>query len=140
MLRPCQGVLYWSCTHTPTRWACHCALVLCFPTLLAPQPGGSFVCTTINKGPVATVLGVWLAEYCAGLVPVGTHDPSKFVSPAQLGRMIASAPGGMTVTRTLGLLFNPLTKTWSTHPQNTLVNYAVVAVKAPVAAAPPPAQ
>jgi len=48
------------------------------------KPGGLVVFTTINKSVLGVLLGKFFAEEFIKVVPKGTHDPNKFISPNQL--------------------------------------------------------
>ncbi|MGI9177903.1 MAG: bifunctional 2-polyprenyl-6-hydroxyphenol methylase/3-demethylubiquinol 3-O-methyltransferase UbiG, partial [Pirellulales bacterium] len=48
------------------------------------KPGGIFVFDTINRTPLATFVIVTLGETVLGGLPRGTHDPAKFIHPAEL--------------------------------------------------------
>lgn len=48
------------------------------------KPGGIFLFDTINRTPLATFVLVWLGESMVGGLPRGTHDPAKFIRPAEL--------------------------------------------------------
>ena len=50
------------------------------------------------------------AEYVLGLLPVGTHDWRRFVTPAELGAHGRSA--GLRVTASVGMVFDPLAGGW----------------------------
>lgn len=47
-------------------------------------PGGTIVITTINRTLPALLFAKFALEYVVKLVPAGTHDPAKFVRPAEL--------------------------------------------------------
>ena len=47
-------------------------------------PTGTVVITTINSSLSALIFAKFALEYVLNLLPPGTHDPKKFVSPAQL--------------------------------------------------------
>jgi 2-polyprenyl-6-hydroxyphenyl methylase/3-demethylubiquinone-9 3-methyltransferase len=51
-------------------------------TMLAPN--GVVVITTINRSLPALIFAKFALEYIVRLVPAGTHDPRKFVRPAEL--------------------------------------------------------
>ena len=51
-------------------------------TMLAPT--GVVVITTINRSLPALIFAKFALEYIVRLVPAGTHDPRKFVRPAEL--------------------------------------------------------
>lgn len=48
------------------------------------QPQGVVIITTINRSLPALLLAKFALEYIVRLVPAGTHDPRKFVRPAEL--------------------------------------------------------
>lgn len=55
------------------------------------QPGGSLFITTINKTNLSYALGIVVAEQLLHIVPRGTHDWEKFVSPVELERLLESS-------------------------------------------------
>ena len=59
------------------------ALFLCDISKLC-KPGGLVVFTTINKSILGVLLGKFFAEEVIKVVPKGTHDFKKFISPNQL--------------------------------------------------------
>ena len=58
-------------------------------TMLAPT--GVVVITTINRSLPALIFAKFALEYIVRLVPAGTHDPRKFVRPAELRAEFATA-------------------------------------------------
>ncbi len=63
------------------------------------RPGGVFVFDTINRNPLATFVVVTIGERIVRLLPRGTHDPRKFIRPAELRRMLEEhgfEPGPIT--------------------------------------------
>ncbi|XP_028836437.1 ubiquinone biosynthesis O-methyltransferase, mitochondrial isoform X1 [Denticeps clupeoides] len=90
------------------------------------QPGGSLFITTINKTNLSYVLGIVAAERVLRIVPRGTHDWDKFVSPVELERLLEAT--GFYVETVRGMLYNPLSGAWS-WTQSTAINYALHAVK-----------
>ncbi len=48
------------------------------------KPGGLFLFDTINRTALATLVLVHFGEKILGLLPRGTHDPAKFIRPAEL--------------------------------------------------------
>jgi len=54
-------------------------------------PNGVVVITTINRSLPALIFAKLALEYIVRLVPAGTHDPRKFVRPAELGAEFAAA-------------------------------------------------
>jgi 2-polyprenyl-6-hydroxyphenyl methylase/3-demethylubiquinone-9 3-methyltransferase len=58
-------------------------------TMMAPN--GVVVITTINRSLPALIFAKFMLEYIAQLLPAGTHDPRKFVRPAELRAEFAAA-------------------------------------------------
>ncbi|XP_021245339.1 ubiquinone biosynthesis O-methyltransferase, mitochondrial isoform X1 [Numida meleagris] len=90
------------------------------------KPGGSLFVTTINKTQLSYILGIVVAEKIAGIVPEGTHEWEKFVPPEDLERLLEA--NGFSVKTVNGMLYNPLTGSWS-WMESTSINYALHAVK-----------
>jgi 2-polyprenyl-6-hydroxyphenyl methylase/3-demethylubiquinone-9 3-methyltransferase len=86
------------------------------------KPGGHVFFSTINRNPKAYLFAVIGAEYLLRLLPKGTHDYAKFITPAELAGFARSA--GLQVERLKGMTYNPLTKIYSLN-QDTDVNYLV---------------
>ncbi|KAL1131917.1 hypothetical protein AAG570_011528, partial [Ranatra chinensis] len=57
------------------------------------QPGGSIFITTINKTFASWSLAICTAEYLLGLLPKGTHEWSKFISPNELTSYLECGKG-----------------------------------------------
>lgn len=76
-------------------------------------------------------LAILAAEYVLRIVPAGTHEWVRFVTPLELASALRSR-GLRTVAET-GLFYNPLTSTWS-FSRDTAVNFALVAVRPEAAA------
>jgi 2-polyprenyl-6-hydroxyphenyl methylase / 3-demethylubiquinone-9 3-methyltransferase len=91
------------------------------------KPGGHLFFSTINRNPKAYLLAVIGAEYVLNLLPKGTHDYSKFITPAELGRYMRNARLDLEAIK--GLTYNPLTKMYSLN-QDTDVNYLVACRRA----------
>ncbi|XP_063054368.1 ubiquinone biosynthesis O-methyltransferase, mitochondrial isoform X2 [Engraulis encrasicolus] len=90
------------------------------------KPGGSLFITTINKTNLSYALGIVAAEQLLRIVPSGTHDWEKFISPVDLERLLESS--GFQVESIRGMMFNPLSGFWS-WTQSTPMNYALHATK-----------
>jgi 2-polyprenyl-6-hydroxyphenyl methylase/3-demethylubiquinone-9 3-methyltransferase len=84
------------------------------------RPGGLMFAATINRTLRSFALAIVGAEYVLGWLPKGTHDWEKFVTPAELARAVES--GGLTVTDTTGVAYNPLGDSWRIS-RDTAVNY-----------------
>lgn len=84
------------------------------------EPGGLLILSTLNRTPASLITAKIGAEYVLRLLPVGTHDWRKFITPAELGAMARGA--GLRVGAVAGLRFSPITGQWSTG-RNLSVNY-----------------
>jgi 2-polyprenyl-6-hydroxyphenyl methylase/3-demethylubiquinone-9 3-methyltransferase len=62
-----------------------------------------------------------------GIVPVGTHEWSKFIPPQELAQQLDK--NGLTVSPPSGIVINPLTLKWTLHHEDTDVNYILHASK-----------
>lgn len=65
------------------------------------------------------------AEYIAGMVPVGTHEWDKFVTPRELHARMRTQ--NLIVRKSTGMLLNPLTGVWRLDDADLDVNYIVCA-------------
>ena len=92
----------------------------------AVKPGGLLFAATINRTLRSYALAIVGAEYVLGWLPKGTHDWDKFVRPDELGRAVGA--GGLTVTDTTGVVFNPLDGSWRAS-RDTAVNYMISATR-----------
>lgn len=90
------------------------------------KPGGHIFFSTINRNPKAYLFAVIGAEYVLRMLPKGTHDYAKFITPAELAQFARSA--GLEVDSLKGMGYNPLTKVYSLN-QDTDVNYLVACTK-----------
>ncbi|MBU5616979.1 bifunctional 2-polyprenyl-6-hydroxyphenol methylase/3-demethylubiquinol 3-O-methyltransferase UbiG [Psychrobacter sp. TAE2020] len=97
----------------------------CFDML---APGGVCVLSTINRNPKSYLFAIIGAEYVLRLLDRGTHDYAKFITPAELDKMAATA--GFTRQDIIGLHYNPITKRYWLA-QNVDVNY-MMAVQKPL--------
>jgi 2-polyprenyl-6-hydroxyphenyl methylase/3-demethylubiquinone-9 3-methyltransferase len=88
--------------------------------------GGHLVFSTINRNPKSYLLAVVGAEYVLGLLPKGTHDYQKFITPAELAGAVRAA--GLEVIEIVGMRYNPFTRN-SSLGQDVDVNYLLYARK-----------
>ena len=86
------------------------------------KPGGHVFFSTINRNPKAYLFAVLGAEYVLRLLPKGTHDYAKFITPAELAQYARNAALNFDAIKGMG--YNPLTKVYSLN-QDTSVNYLV---------------
>lgn len=90
------------------------------------KPGGRIFFSTINRNPKSYLHAVIGAEYVLRLLPKGTHDYAKFITPAELAQFARQS--GLSIDALKGLGFNPLTKIYSLN-SDTSVNYLVACTK-----------
>ncbi|MDB5775967.1 MAG: 3-demethylubiquinone-9 3-methyltransferase [Herbaspirillum sp.] len=90
------------------------------------KPGGHVFFSTLNRNPKAYLFAILGAEYLLRLLPRGTHDYAKFITPAELSRFIRET--GLELEGLKGLSYNPLTKIYSLN-RDTSVNYMVACRK-----------
>ena len=96
------------------------AIVKAAATLV--KPGGKVFFSTLNRNPKAYLFAIVGAEYLLRMLPKGTHDYAKFITPAELSQFAREA--GLQVDGLKGLSYNPLTKIYALN-QDTDVNYMV---------------
>lgn len=72
------------------------------------EPGGHVFFSTINRNPKAYAMAVLGAEYVMGLLPRGTHDYRKFITPAELARAVRGA--GLNTLAIIGMSYNPFNR------------------------------
>lgn len=105
------------------------------------RPGGAIVMSTISRTAESLLLAKVAAEYILGMVPPGTHDWNRFVTPGGCCRWLMQCTArrhteelvlmckalehdGLSVVlqEMAGMAFNPLDRTW-TLESTTSVNY-----------------
>ena len=84
------------------------------------RPGGLGVFSTINRNPKAYLYAVIGAEYLLRLLPRGTHDYARFLTPAEVTRFARRA--GLEPDDLIGMSYDPLRKRYRLEP-DTAVNY-----------------
>ena len=123
----------------------HVADVPAFAATLASlvTPDGLLLLSTINRTVRSYALGILAAEHLLGLVPRGTHDWARFLTPPEVAgahqastsstaTRISPAPSGMLldsgfeVERLAGMVYSPLSARWSLS-SDTAVNYILSA-------------
>jgi 2-polyprenyl-6-hydroxyphenyl methylase/3-demethylubiquinone-9 3-methyltransferase len=87
-------------------------------------PGGLLFLSTLNRTPASYMVAKVGAEYVLRLLPAGTHDWKKFITPAELGRQCRAA--GLKLTDTAGLSFSPLARGFRVS-RDLSVNYLAAA-------------
>jgi 2-polyprenyl-6-hydroxyphenyl methylase/3-demethylubiquinone-9 3-methyltransferase len=86
------------------------------------KPGGKLFFSTLNRNPKAYLFAILGAEYLLRMLPKGTHDYAKFITPSELSQFVRAA--GLQVDALKGLGYNPLTQIYSLN-DDTSVNYMV---------------
>ena len=90
------------------------------------KPGGRVFFSTLNRNPKSYLFAIIGAEYVLRLLPRGTHDYAKFITPAELSQYGRNA--GLEVEAVKGMTYNPFTKIYSLN-QDTDVNYLIACSK-----------
>ncbi len=83
--------------------------------------------STISRTPKAYLYAILGAEYVLKLLPRGTHDYERFITPAELSELCRAA--GLEVQHLMGMQYNPFTERYRLGG-TTDVNYLLHAVKA----------
>ena len=52
------------------------------------RPGGELLFDTINRTWISSLVLVGLGEYALRILPIGTHDPAKFITPPELAAQL----------------------------------------------------
>jgi 2-polyprenyl-6-hydroxyphenyl methylase/3-demethylubiquinone-9 3-methyltransferase len=88
------------------------------------KPGGRCVFSTINRNPKSYLFAILGAEYVLNLLPRGTHDYARFLTPAELASFCRHAE--LQTEHLIGMSYNPFTKVYSLVA-DTSVNYILSA-------------
>jgi 2-polyprenyl-6-hydroxyphenyl methylase/3-demethylubiquinone-9 3-methyltransferase len=90
------------------------------------KPGGKVFFSTLNRNPKSYLFAILGAEYLLRLLPKGTHDYAKFITPAELAHYIRQAE--LDIDGFKGMSYNPLTQIYSLN-SDTDVNYLVACTR-----------
>lgn len=82
--------------------------------------GGCVVFSTINRNAKSYVHAIVGAEYLLRLLPRGTHDWTRFLTPSEVARHGRNA--GLELVRLAGIAYRPLTRVYRLV-DDTSVNY-----------------
>ena len=104
----------------PPHFVATCSSLIC--------EGGSFFLTTINRTQRSYIGAIMAAEYILRLLPTGTHDWNKFITPQELENMLKESGCEFRIRLTHGMFYFPFFDKWTWIP-DTAVNYALHAVK-----------
>lgn len=86
------------------------------------KPGGLIFFSTINRNLIAYIKAVIGAEYLLKMLPIGTHDYSKFIKPSELSAWCREQQ--LTLKALQGFSYNPLNKQYFAC-EDVSVNYLV---------------
>ena len=90
------------------------------------KPGGWVFFSTLNRNPKSFLFAIVGAEYVLNMLPKGTHEYRRFITPAELAAMVRDA--GLTVTEFTGMTYNPFSKVYALN-DDISVNYIVACRK-----------
>ncbi|RHZ99826.1 bifunctional 2-polyprenyl-6-hydroxyphenol methylase/3-demethylubiquinol 3-O-methyltransferase UbiG [Cereibacter sphaeroides] len=91
------------------------------------KPGGVMICSTLNRNPKSFAMAIVGAEWVMRWLPKGTHDWSKFITPDELYELIRKA--GLDPVDRKGMVFNPVSWSWSLSARDLSVNYVTASVR-----------
>ena len=94
------------------------------------RPGGLVFLSTLNRTAKAWALAIAGAEYALRWLPRGTHDWRKFLKPSEVVRGLRRA--GVEPQEIAGVVYSPLSRTWSLNRNDLDVNYMLYGSKAGV--------
>ena len=94
-------------------------------------PGGLLAVSTINRTLRSLAVAKIGAEYIVRLLPVGTHDWRRFVTPGEL--TTAARAAGLHTVAVAGMSFNPLNRQWS-ESRDHGINYITAFARPPAPA------
>ena len=106
----------------------HVADVASFVTAISQltKPNGLVILSTLNRTFKSYGLAILGAEYILRMIPRGTHDWRKFLTPAELSRHCRSS--GFALQDVQGIRFRPLTYDFILHTDLD-INYLLCAQK-----------
>ena len=92
------------------------------------EPGGLLFVSTLNRTARSLAVAKLGAEYLLRLLPVGTHDWRRFVTPAELDA--AARRAGLRLDASAGMSFDPIGRKWI-ESRDLGVNYIAMLRKDP---------
>jgi 2-polyprenyl-6-hydroxyphenyl methylase / 3-demethylubiquinone-9 3-methyltransferase len=90
------------------------------------KPGGWLFFSTINRNPKSFLFAIIGAEYVLNMLPKGTHEYRRFLTPAELASYARAA--GLEVHGFTGMTYNPFTKVYALG-NDVSVNYIMACRK-----------
>lgn len=114
----------------PGKFDVVCAMELlehvpCVSTLLTAlndllKPGGKLFLSTLNRNLKSFLFAIIGAEYVLNIIPKGTHEYKKFITPAELTAGVRDH--GLQLKNLTGIHYNPFKKQYKLTA-NVSVNY-----------------
>jgi polyprenyldihydroxybenzoate methyltransferase/3-demethylubiquinol 3-O-methyltransferase len=94
----------------------------CRNLIRATAPGGRVIVSTLNRTVESYTLAILGAEMLLRMVPEGTHDWSKFLTPEEVVLMMTENEPPAALDTVAGMVLNPLSGLWKLE-DNIDVNY-----------------
>lgn len=91
------------------------------------KPDGLVVFSTLNRNVKSYLMAIVGAEYVLNMVPKGTHDFNKFITPFEMCSMVEQTE--LTTERLTGLHYSPFRKQYYLGSTNVDVNYFLICRK-----------
>jgi 2-polyprenyl-6-hydroxyphenyl methylase/3-demethylubiquinone-9 3-methyltransferase len=91
------------------------------------RPGGLHICSTLNRNAKSFGMAILGAEWVMRWLPKGTHDWKKFITPDELFDLLKRA--GLTPVDRKGMVFNPISWSWSLSERDLSVNYVTASLR-----------
>ena len=88
------------------------------------RPGGRCFFSTINRNPKSYLFAILGAEYVLHLLPRGTHEYARLITPAELASYCRRSE--LQIENLVGMSYNPFTRAYSLAA-DTSVNYILCA-------------
>ena len=90
------------------------------------RPGGLMITSTLNRNPKSYMMAIIGAEHIMRWLPKGTHEWSKFITPDELYGFLSKA--GLDPVDRKGMVFNPISWSWSLSERDLSVNYVTTSL------------
>lgn len=91
------------------------------------KPKGVMFCSTLNRNAKSYAMAIIGAEWVMRWLPKGTHEWAKFITPDELYALIAGA--GLRPVDRKGMVFNPISWSWSLSKRDLSCNYVTCSIK-----------
>ena len=88
---------------------------------------GLVIISTINRTLLSYGVAIVGAEYISGIIPRGTHQWHRFITPRELDDGLRVA--GLARTARCGMVFHPMRRRFEPHQSRLEINYIVAATK-----------